>query len=79
LGTLTQALLIDLSIVYTKYNFNGRGRMKMMKTAEQLIQNVKSRIQEVSVNELFEAMQNHQPIAQPFLCQQHVHSIKQNN
>jgi hypothetical protein len=53
--------------------------MKMMKTAEQLIQNAKSRIQEVSVNELFEAMQNHQPIAQPFLCQQHVHSIKQNN
>ena len=50
----------------------------MMKTAEQLIQNAKSRIQEVSVNELFEAMQNHQPIAQPFLCQQHVHSIKQN-
>ena len=39
----------------------------MMKTTEQLIQNAKSRIQEVSVNELFEAMQNHQPIAQPFL------------
>jgi len=62
LGTSTQALLIYLSIVYTKYNFNGRGRVKMMKTAEQLIQNAKSRIQEVSVNELFEAMQNHKTI-----------------
>jgi len=62
LGTLTQALLIDLSIVYTKYNFNSRGRMKMMKTAEQLILNAKSQIQEVSVAELFEAMQNHKTI-----------------
>ena len=34
----------------------------MMKTAEQLIQNAKSRIQEVSVDELFEAMQNHKTI-----------------
>ncbi|ENW26388.1 hypothetical protein F925_00170 [Acinetobacter lwoffii NCTC 5866 = CIP 64.10 = NIPH 512] len=34
----------------------------MMKTAEQLIRNAKSRIQEVSVNELFEAMQNHKTI-----------------
>ncbi|MEG1157270.1 MAG: rhodanese-like domain-containing protein, partial [Acinetobacter sp.] len=31
----------------------------MMKTAEQLILNAKSRIQEVSVAELFEAMKNH--------------------
>lgn len=31
----------------------------MMKTAEQLIRNAKSRIQEVSVDELFEAMKNH--------------------
>ena len=45
-----------------EYRFNGRGRMKMMKTAEQLIRNAKSRIQEVSVNELFEAMQNHKTI-----------------
>ena len=36
--------------------------MKMMKTAEQLIQNAKSRIQEVSVDELFEAMKNHKTI-----------------
>lgn len=34
----------------------------MMKTAEQLIQNAKSRIQEVSVDELFEAMKNHKTI-----------------
>jgi len=34
----------------------------MMKTAEQLILNAKSRIQEVSVAELFEAMKNHKTI-----------------
>lgn len=34
----------------------------MMKTAEQLIQNAKSRIQEVSVDELFEALKNHKTI-----------------
>lgn len=34
----------------------------MMKTAEQLILNAKSRIQEVSVAELFEEMKNHKTI-----------------
>ena len=34
----------------------------MMKTAEQLIRNAKNRIQEVSVDELFEAMENHKTI-----------------
>ena len=34
----------------------------MMKTAEQLIRNAKSRIQEVSVDDLLEAMKNHKTI-----------------
>src|SRR5690606_23050464 len=45
-----------------EYRFHGRGRMKMMKTAEQLIRNANSRIQQVSVHELLEAMQHHKTI-----------------
>ena len=61
-ATTKRFLAAELAFITDEADFDERGIMKMMKTAEQLIQNAKIRIHEVGVDELFEAMKNHKTI-----------------